>query len=72
MKVCSVFSLELPHRGYSNEYTQHTIIKTKKKITWNYPKYNNICSYVIYLLGIHEQVRNRLGKRTISDKCLSH
>ena len=24
--VCSVYSLELPHQGNSNEYTQHTII----------------------------------------------
>ena len=24
-KICSVFSLELPHRGNSNEYTQYTI-----------------------------------------------
>ena len=25
MNVCCVFSLESPHRGDSNEYTQHTI-----------------------------------------------
>ena len=25
MKVCFVFSLESPHRGDSNEYTQYTI-----------------------------------------------
>ena len=24
--VCCVYSLESPHRCYSNEYTQHTII----------------------------------------------
>ena len=24
--VCRVYSLELPHRGNSNEYTQYTII----------------------------------------------
>ena len=24
--VCCVYSLELPHQGDSNEYTQHTII----------------------------------------------
>ena len=24
--VCCVYSLETPHRGDSNEYTQHTII----------------------------------------------
>ena len=28
MKVCCVFSLELPHRGNSAEYTQHTIMNT--------------------------------------------
>ena len=26
MKVCCVLSLELPHRGDSNKYTEHTII----------------------------------------------
>ena len=35
MKVCCVLSLELPHQGDSNEYTQHTIIN----ITKNYSKY---------------------------------
>ena len=40
MKVCCMFSLESPHRGDSNECTQHTIINTKKKIILNFPKYN--------------------------------
>ena len=31
MKVCCVFSLESPHRGDSNEYTQHTIININKR-----------------------------------------
>ena len=35
MKVCCVFSLESPHRGDSNEYTQYTIFNIKKKITLN-------------------------------------
>ena len=48
MKVCCVFSLESPHRGDSNEYTQHTIINLIKKITLNYSKYNNVCSYGIF------------------------
>ena len=39
MKVCCVFSLESPHRGDSNEYTQYTIFNIKKKTTLNYPKY---------------------------------
>ena len=38
MKVYCVFSLESPHRGDSNEYTQYTIFNIKKKITLNYPK----------------------------------
>ena len=49
-----MFSLELSHRGDSNEFTQHIIIaiKMKKKITRNCPKYNNVCSYgIFFLLG---------------------
>ena len=37
MTICCVFSLELPHRGDSNEYTQYTIFNIKKNITLNYP-----------------------------------
>ena len=33
-----MFSLESPHRGDSNEYTQYTIFIIKKKITLDYPK----------------------------------
>ena len=33
-----MFSVESPHRGDSNEYTQHTIFNIKKKITLKYPK----------------------------------
>ena len=29
MKVCSVFSLESPHRGDSNEHTYHNIFNIK-------------------------------------------
>ena len=38
MKVRCVFSIESPHRGGSNEYTQHTIFSIKKKITLNFSK----------------------------------
>ena len=31
MKVCCVFSLELPHGGNSYEYTQHTITNINRK-----------------------------------------
>ena len=37
MEVCCMFSLESPHRGDSNEYTQYTIFIMKKKNTLNYP-----------------------------------
>ena len=33
-----MFSLESPHRGDSNEYTQYTIFNMNKKNTINYPK----------------------------------
>ena len=33
-----MFSIESPHRGDSNEYTQYTIFNMKKKNTINYPK----------------------------------
>ena len=38
LKVCCVFSLEWPHRGDSNGYTQYTIFNIKKQISRNYPK----------------------------------
>ena len=38
VKVFCVFSLESPHRGDSNKYTQYTIFNIKKKITLNHPK----------------------------------
>ena len=70
MKACCVFSLESPHRGDSNEYTQHAIINIKKKITLNYPKYDNVCSYGIFSLGTQERVRNSRGKRAISVRAI--
>ena len=38
MKVYCVLSLESPHGGDSNEYTQYTIFSIKKKVTLKYPK----------------------------------
>ena len=70
MKACCVFSLESPHRGDSNEYTQHAIINIKKKIALNYPKYDNVCSYGIFSLGTQERVRNSCGKRAISVRAI--
>ena len=33
-----MFSLQSPHRGDSNDYTQYTIFNMKKKYTLNYSK----------------------------------
>ena len=38
MKVCCVFTLESPHLGDSNEYTQYTIFNINMKNTLNYLK----------------------------------
>ena len=59
MKVCCVFSLESPHRGDSNEYTQHTIINIKRKITLNHPK---SAAMGFLFQGTQERVRNSRGK----------
>ena len=65
-----MFSLESPHRGDSNEYTQHAIINIKKKITLNYPKYNYVCSCGTFSLGTQEQVRKSRGKRAIGIRAI--
>ena len=41
IKVYYVFSLESPHRGNSNEYTQYTIYNMEKV---KHPKLSQICS----------------------------
>ena len=62
-----MFSLESPHGGDSNEYTQHTIFNIKKKKKKeNQPKLSQICSYRILFQGSQELVRNSHGKRGIS------
>ena len=48
MMVYCVFSLESPHRGDSNEYTQHIIINIKSKSSEIIPKYNNVRIYGIF------------------------
>ena len=58
-----MFSLESPHRGDSNVYTQYTIFTMKKE---KYPKLSQICSYGIFFQGTQERVRNRRGKPAIS------
>ena len=60
MTVCCVLSLESPHRGDSNEYTQYTIFNIKKKIILNFPQ---ICSHGIFFQGTQLRVRNSQSKR---------
>ena len=48
MKVCCVFSLESPHRGDSNEYTQYTVFNIKKKKI----KLSQICSQEFFSKGL--------------------
>ena len=57
-----MLSLELPHRGDSNEYTQHTIFDILMKITLNYSK----SAAMGFFPGTQERVRNSHGKRAIS------
>ena len=67
MNVRCVFSLESPHRGDSNEYTQYTIFNVKKS---NHPKLFLICSYRFLFQGTQERVRNSRGKRAISVRAI--
>ena len=64
MTVCCLFSLESPHRGDSNAYTQHNVFNTLKKLTVNYPK----SAAMGFFPGTQERVQNcrHGGKRAIS------
>ena len=66
MKVCCVFSLESPHRGDSNEYTQYTIFNIKMKIILIIPNLQ-LC---FFFQGTQELVRNSRGKRAISVRAI--
>ena len=43
-----MFSLESPHRGNSNEYTQYTVSQYEKE---NDPKLSQICKYGTFSKG---------------------
>ena len=66
MKVYCAFSLESPHWGDSNEYTQYTVFNIKKKITLNFLNLQPRD----YFLGTQERVRNSHGKRAISVRAI--
>ena len=52
-----MFSLKSSHRGDSNDNTQHTIVNIKEKITLNYPKYDNVCSYGMFFWGLKNEFK---------------
>ena len=60
MKVYCVFSLESPHRGDSNVYTQCIVFNIKKKITLIFSK---SAAIGFFFQGTQEQVRNSRGER---------
>ena len=62
MKVFCVFSLESPHRGDSNEYTQYTIFNEVDKNALNYLK---SAAMGFLFQGTQERVRDSHGKRAI-------
>ena len=57
-----MLSLESPHRGDSNKYTQHNIVNIKKNITQNHPK----SAAIGFFPRDSRRVRNSRGKRAIS------
>ena len=66
MKVYSVFSLESPQRGDSNEYTQNTISQYIKE---NHPKLFQICNYGI----CSKRLKNEFETAVVNEpQCSSH
>ena len=61
-----MFSLELPYRGDSNEYTQYTFFNIKKKIILNYPKSTFIGYFPRDSRICLKHVRNSRGNQAIS------
>ena len=66
MLICCVFTLESPHGGDANEYTQCTIFNMNMKNTLNYPK----SAAMGFFQGTQETVRNSRGKRAISVRAI--
>ena len=69
LKVCCVFSLELPHRGNSNEYDE-VILMSTQNIPFSTPE--NIPNLLLweFFQGTQERVRNSRGKRAISVRAI--
>ena len=62
LNICWGYSLEVPHRGTSNEYPQHIFHGELRKINiWNYEWNNfnkkwNICTHKKEFLHIHQEI----------------
>ena len=52
MKVYCVFTLESPHRGDSNDYTQYTIFQYENE---KHPKLSQFCSYRLFSKGLKNE-----------------
>ena len=61
MQVYCVFSLESPHRGDSNEYTQYTIFDMNTK---NTPKLFQIYSYGLFSKGLNNEFETAVVNET--------
>ena len=66
MKVCCGVSLESPHRGDFNEYTQHTIINIKRKSPEIIQNTIMSAGMECLFMGTEEGVLNSRSKRVIS------
>ena len=67
IKVCCVSSLESPHRCDSNDNTQYTIFKKKRRKNRKTPQIiPNLQQLWDFFQGTQERVRNSRGKRAIS------
>ena len=60
-----MFSLEPPHRGDSNEYTQYTIFNMNKENTINYQK-----SAAMGFFPRDSRMSSKRGKRAISVRAI--
>ena len=61
MKVCCVFSLESPHRGDSNKYTQ---LYHFQYIHKNHSKLSQMCSYGIFSKGLKNEFERAISVRS--------
>ena len=60
MKVYCVFTLESPHRGDSNVYTQYTFFQYDKE---KHPHLSQICSYGIF----SKRLKNEFERSVVNE-----